>query len=200
MFSPSKCKCVTILLAWILALNFNAADDSSCSVTVDISDGVVEGANITKDGVTYMPGKYFEDGTTIKGCVCQVKTCLRRCCSSNETLTESADGGTACEASNSSVDVLQGLQAVSEANVSLFHIISVPAREVCHENESKIFVDSDVEIASSGDLIWGAETVFSFDQYCTSIVDGHVGFVGWVTADLTLNAIVYCIGERFRRQ
>uniref|UniRef100_A0AAR5PPD1 G-protein coupled receptors family 2 profile 2 domain-containing protein n=1 Tax=Dendroctonus ponderosae TaxID=77166 RepID=A0AAR5PPD1_DENPD len=161
---------------------------------LDISDGVVEGANITKDGVTYMPGKYFEDGTTIKGCVCQVKTCLRRCCSSNETLTESADGGTACEASNSSVDVLQGLQAVSEANVSLFHIISVPAREVCHENESKIFVDSDVEIASSGDLIWGAETVFSFDQYCSSIVDGHVGFVVCVTADLTLNAIIYCIG------
>lgn len=188
-----------IQLAWILALKLTAVDsgDSSCSVTVDISDGGVEGANITKDGATYMPGQYFEDGTILKGCVCQVRTCLRQCCSINET--ENADGVT-FPCGNSSVDLLQDLQAISMANVSLFHIISVPAREVCHDNETKVILDSDVKISRSGDLIWGEENVFGFEQYCTSSVNGHVGFVVCVTADVTLNAIIYCIGELFKRK
>lgn len=62
----------------------------NCEVQVNISDGIRDGGNITKDGMTYTDKDYFSgsDGV-VKGCVCHVKQCIRKCCLKNQVRTRS---------------------------------------------------------------------------------------------------------------
>lgn len=49
-------------------------------ISVDISDGTVSGDNILKDNVTYTPTDYFLYNGTTRGCICNFKNCMRKCC------------------------------------------------------------------------------------------------------------------------
>lgn len=57
-------------------------NDMPCALilSIDISDGFVSGDNILKDNVTYTPTDYFRYNDTIRGCICNLKHCMRKCC------------------------------------------------------------------------------------------------------------------------
>lgn len=51
--------------------------------TIDVTDGILlSNDTIVKGNLTFPKGKYRkQDDGTIIGCICDVKTCLRKCCS-----------------------------------------------------------------------------------------------------------------------
>ncbi|XP_066147735.1 G-protein coupled receptor Mth2-like isoform X2 [Euwallacea fornicatus] len=179
---------------YFLLLLISAVSSENCETTVDITDGTRDGDSIVKDEVVYTPIDYFLECNVVKGCVCQVTKCLRRCCDNNETLI-STDAGTAeCRAGDREIDVVRDLETVIGQNISQFHIITVPIRDVCTaEGEYRTFVHDDVQIEASGDLDWNGEQ-YQFDKYCASNYEGHLGILLCVIPDRSVNQLVYCVG------
>lgn len=58
-----------------------------CSIefSEDITNGTKNGGSIVKNGITYPMGTYYYSNGTIRGCVCKVKKCIRKCCENDET-------------------------------------------------------------------------------------------------------------------
>lgn len=53
-------------------------------VTENLNDGRKIGSAIVKDGLVYPRGTFFEHDGDLKGCVCNVTRCLRKCCPDGE--------------------------------------------------------------------------------------------------------------------
>lgn len=70
------------ILFCVYCVVFSAVRIFSCVTYVDITDGVWNGLNITKDGITYTPNDYVTINDTIKGCVCNVT----KCCAQGEIM------------------------------------------------------------------------------------------------------------------
>lgn len=63
-------------------------DVNSCPhvLSVDISDGLFAEDTITKYGVTFESNDYYSSNGSIWGCICNKKTCVRKCCGENEAI------------------------------------------------------------------------------------------------------------------
>lgn len=197
VFRNHDCKFVSLVLLLCIFLNGACGDvNDLCTETIDISDGEKIGSDIIKDGVTFSENDYFQNETRIIGCVCKVKKCISRCCLTNEYLIEIDEDNISCQQNDSSaIDLADDLNKVIDQNMSLYHIISVPDRQICIEKgEYKIFVDSDVKIDSSGSLFWD-ETTYAFDKFCAANLNSHLGAFVCVTPDVQLNSLLYCIGK-----
>ncbi|CAG9838862.1 unnamed protein product [Diabrotica balteata] len=55
-------------------------------LSVNITDGYKEGENITQDGITFSSQNYFVENSSIYGCVCNIKNCVRKCCENDSYL------------------------------------------------------------------------------------------------------------------
>lgn len=75
---------LTILPCFLTILSLSATeDDVMCkyNVTVDITDGIQKkSGEIVKDNVHYSSRHYYRNATNVFGCICNVKTCIRKCC------------------------------------------------------------------------------------------------------------------------
>lgn len=60
----------------------------SSELSFDITDSIYDSftGSRTKDNITYNQYDYFVDNGTIRGCICNMNTCLRRCCPSNQEI------------------------------------------------------------------------------------------------------------------
>lgn len=60
-------------------------------LSVDITDGEKVNSTIVKYGVTFKTEQYYTKNTTTYGCICDIKTCVRKCCGTNESFVEEDD-------------------------------------------------------------------------------------------------------------
>lgn len=74
--------CRKLVLFACLIGAYGATGDIQCKydATTDISDGKRVGSDILKDNLRYPAGQYYKNGSSTFGCVCSVKTCIRKCC------------------------------------------------------------------------------------------------------------------------
>ncbi|CAG9838860.1 unnamed protein product [Diabrotica balteata] len=56
------------------------------SLSIDISNGTKSGTKYIFQNMTFDKNKYFVENGNIWGCICQVRNCIRRCCSENDQL------------------------------------------------------------------------------------------------------------------
>ncbi|XP_044254818.1 G-protein coupled receptor Mth2-like isoform X1 [Tribolium madens] len=68
----------------------NSTDNSFClnNFSVNITDGENNNGVIYKDGINYTKGDYYVTGDGIFGCVCNIKSCVRKCCGPNEIVID----------------------------------------------------------------------------------------------------------------
>lgn len=128
---------------------------AKCDIYVDITNGTREGTTIVQNGVKYTPENYFELGGNIKGCICNVKQCLRRCCTDGQALDLKTKR---CVATDN-----EGIFP----EFSVYSIINVPENKICDEIEDKIKLD-DFTIDPHSHLIWEDLTV-SMDNFCLAV-------------------------------
>lgn len=77
----------TMLEARLLLLIFAVAGEKllcPLHVTENLNDGEKVGSAIVKDGIVFPRGTFFEYEGNLKGCVCNVTRCLRKCCPNGE--------------------------------------------------------------------------------------------------------------------
>ncbi|XP_074038802.1 G-protein coupled receptor Mth2 isoform X7 [Leptinotarsa decemlineata] len=148
-----------------------------CADYIDITDGQRIGTNITKNGLIFDENHYFIDGNSIKGCICDVKQCIRKCCPEGQKLNF-----TSKECVNDSDSDL--------SDFKLFHIIDVPKNKICRETKVKIIVDEfKVE---NGVLVTDFVTL-SMNDFCITTDGGQSIAIGCVTND-KVPGILYAIG------
>lgn len=71
--------CLRLVISFILIDCANTK--CATELSLDISDGEKVGQNfIRKNGIVYDKNNYFELDGKIFGCVCNLKTCIRKCC------------------------------------------------------------------------------------------------------------------------
>lgn len=188
-----------VFLTILIILQDTLGNPSNCHVTIDISDGTVNGTDIIKDGLTFTENDYYTDNDQVTwGCICQVKICIRRCCSSDEALQPQINGSVDCSASES-VNTTEDVESVVGVSIAQYHIISVPARNVCVEGEVQLYVEEDFEVDTSGNLTWENEK-FGFENYCASRYNGVSVALVCVVADSSTNALIYCFGKCLLRK
>lgn len=156
---------------------------TKCDTYVDITDGIRDGTSIIKDGITYIPDNYFEVDETIQGCICNIKPCVRRCCSKGQAMNLTSRR---CE---SSID--QGLLP----GFSVFSIINVPENKICTDIQVKIKTDEDIQVVD-GVLIW-SEIKFSMNDFCLAVTSTNKTYaIACVVNDeVKVDRAIACLGN-----
>lgn len=158
----------TILILVNLAVLILAKYPCDVTVSVDISDGERNEVDesITKDGVTYPKEQYFEyEGKTL-GCLCNLRSCIKKCCPMGKYMSSDK------ECIETQEDFTQDLTKITSADVNTYSIINVPCNSRSFilnplaENE-KIVIDD------KGVLVWGepVEEEEEFESYCVDYIE-----------------------------
>ncbi|KAL3275857.1 hypothetical protein HHI36_020598 [Cryptolaemus montrouzieri] len=76
------------VILMLLSFFFGDVSNSPCfkSLSVDITNGVKDGHEITKNGLTYNSSNYYRENGSIYGCPCNFKKCIRKCCGVDEIM------------------------------------------------------------------------------------------------------------------
>lgn len=167
----------TVFILVLLPVTAVLSQDIKCNVTIDITMGVKEGTSIIFDGITYDESNYFVSGNEIKGCICNVKKCIRKCCREGEVLNVTSRS---CESATNS--------AIS---VDTYHIINVPDNQICDEGESRVkAVNFSVE---DGILVWDEDRYY-LDDFCVDDVEDSRVALLCVEGEQEVNGLILSIG------
>ncbi|CAG9838863.1 unnamed protein product [Diabrotica balteata] len=151
-----------------------------CKNYVDITDGSRDGDNIIKDGITYTPQHYFTIGPSVKGCICDIVVCVRKCCREGETMNMTSKK---CVSSHND----------SFTKYNVYSIIHVPDNTICTDVETRINLGSDFKIVD-GVMLW-EDIEFDVDHYCV-IKQGEEYFaIGCITFPTQVDAIISGLGQ-----
>lgn len=144
---------ITTLLIVLAQTGGGSTQVSKCEKNVDISDGKRQGSSIVKDGVVYKEKDYFVDSDgSLRGCICNVKPCIRKCCAENEILNLTTKHCVQSEGTR----LLPLLQ----------NIIDVPDNEICQDVNIKVNLGKEFEVVDDV-LIWD-DVKFSHEEFCIS--------------------------------
>ncbi|XP_018327207.1 G-protein coupled receptor Mth isoform X5 [Agrilus planipennis] len=163
--------CIVIVI-YITAVS--AENPCSEEFSVDISDGIVSQDNsIVKDGVTYSAGQYYYyNSTNIRGCVCEVKKCIRKCCPIGEYMTNKT-----CLPTDQPL-ILPG---DTPPNINDYHVL---VGSTCPENKVRTRAsedNDDIALQNDGTLI-AFGNGYSYEDYCVDYIE-----------DLTRSSALVCI-------
>lgn len=158
----------TILILVNFAVFILAEYPCDVTVSVDISDGErnTVDESITKDGVTYPVEQYFElEGKTM-GCLCNLRSCIKKCCPVGTYMSSDK------ECIETQEDFTQDLIKITTVDVNTYSIINVPCNGKSFilnplvENE-KIVIDE------KGVLVWGepADEEEELESYCVDYIE-----------------------------
>lgn len=178
------------VVLWFLVLFSYPTDaaTSDCDLTVNISNGVQHGTNITFNNLTFTELDYFTNASGIFGCVCRVDSCLQDCCPSGYYMDATASK-LSC--------IPQQSQAYTNLNgVTVNNIVHVKDNNICREDETKIKLNTsiyEVELVDKGSLSWAGET-YDFTDFCVSTVGQTVLVVLCVVPDSSLDRVTNHIG------
>lgn len=80
---------VLVIVYWIPAC-LCACIHCPLDLTVDITESDYDpftGSRTTTDNITYTQFDYYVQNGTIRGCICNLKTCVRKCCQKSEEIS-----------------------------------------------------------------------------------------------------------------
>nr|CAH7736760.1 unnamed protein product [Callosobruchus chinensis] len=144
----------------LLQLTSVFCEPAKCRYSIDISDGVHLGTDITKNGITFSQKDYFKLGSSIRGCVCNVKNCVRKCCPGNQSYSISMK------------KCVDSMTSGIDDHPRLHNIIDVPEKQICTETKAKIKVEGEFQINNES-LVWGS-LVFGVNDFCVNKVGDEV--------------------------
>lgn len=154
--------------------------DENCINNIDITDGVRSGTNIIKDGITYTPKDYFLIGNSTRGCICNIKKCVRKCCLDGETM-----------------DLEKKMCVPSSqtpfSNFSVYSIIVVPENRICQEVQTKVIIDEQFTIVE-GVLIW-EDIFFALDDYCLTFEGNQSFAIGCIEIERSFEGLLASLGQ-----
>ncbi|XP_050514672.1 G-protein coupled receptor Mth2-like isoform X6 [Diabrotica virgifera virgifera] len=83
-----------ISFGFIVICSVSSFENHPCSksLSIDITTGTRSGNKYIFENMTFEKNQYFMEGGIIWGCICQVRNCIRRCCSENSELNYPALG------------------------------------------------------------------------------------------------------------
>lgn len=150
-------------------------------LSVDITDGTVNGKQITKDDIIYTDQNYYQNGDRIYGCPCNIRNCTRKCCPHGEGL----DNKTCRSYENDAFSV--NLQRHLPEDVHIDHYYIVHDIVDCNDKERFLLdPNGDIEdiflITQDGRLTWqGLE--FNVIDYCVDYLIQQNTFAALLCAD-----------------
>ncbi|CAH1099151.1 unnamed protein product [Psylliodes chrysocephalus] len=163
----------SIFLCLLFSLCF-AQESQPCSpsspLTIDLSNASVHSNNVFKlDSVIYNQSNYYiEDSGKKKGCLCNIKNCIRKCCGRNSFMNDTKDDNF-CENSanvNFSLDVYHETEKKYHGNLNNFTMLF---GYDCPENLHSFRVDSSdqIFIQENGTLYYADwMALYNLDSYC----------------------------------
>ncbi|XP_018567318.1 probable G-protein coupled receptor Mth-like 10 isoform X5 [Anoplophora glabripennis] len=169
-----------VLLLILFPISTVSAEGIKCNISVDITNGVQEGTSIISDGITYTENDYYINGSEIRGCICNVKQCLRKCCLEGETLNLTSKS---CESE---------LMTNSATGISTYHIVNVPDNQICEEEQSRVKLEGNFQVVE-GILVWEDEQ-YSLEYYCVDRVEDSRVAILCVTTQEEVNRLILVIG------
>lgn len=133
-------------------------------VSVDITDGIRRNQAIIKDNITYTPENYFSFEGRIRGCICNIKPCIRKCCPRGQIMNNGR-----CEKDDYEQD-FPIHTATDRITLSEEHFYYIHNNH-CSSNQSYILDPSYEEdlhyLQANGSLFWpSAEQMFQIHEYC----------------------------------
>lgn len=155
------------------------ADGVRCNISVDITNGVQEGTSIISDGITYNESNYYFSGGEIRGCICNIKMCIRKCCLEGEVLNTTSRS---CESSTNGA-----------TGITTYHIVNVPDNQICDEEETRIKLEQNFQIVD-GVLVW-EEDRYDLEDFCVDRVENSQVALLCVRVEEEMNRLVLCIGQ-----
>uniref|UniRef100_A0A6P7GQK9 Uncharacterized protein LOC114341713 n=1 Tax=Diabrotica virgifera virgifera TaxID=50390 RepID=A0A6P7GQK9_DIAVI len=149
------------------------------SLSVNITDGYKQGENITKDGIMFSPQNYFVENSSVYGCVCNIKKCVRKCCENDSNLNNSA-----CSSKNGSQDgdfVFYNLTQPYGRYVPDQFVIHGRS---CEPKMLQIRLDGDFYLQTNGSL-YGLDlsdmyTMYSPLDYCLDYSSDELGLQAFI--------------------
>lgn len=159
-----------LLLVLNLGLLGQATDDPCPDfVSVDITDGVRRDHTIIKDNVTYTPANYFSHQGKIRGCICNIKPCLRKCCPKGHIINDNG-----CERADyeHSFQIHLLTEAITLPDDHFHYIYN----NQCITNQSYMLSSSNVDdmhyLQANGSVHWlVGNLMFQIHQYCLETFD-----------------------------
>lgn len=160
----------------VIYVNLVACDsEKPCRIehSVDISDGVFNADDETyrKDGILYRPPNYFLEGQIVRGCICQIKTCVRKCCAYDEYLNADSKN---CTYYTDPPEFLMHLPADKSTTTS-FHIINGMLQ--CGDRKRSVLQPdsnpSDSFSITHDGFVSYASLVFKQEDYCLEYISSR---------------------------
>lgn len=127
-------------------------NDPICDNYLDITNGTRENGGIRKYDLLFTPLDYFSMDGTIKGCICNVKLCVRQCCSQGEIRIKRK-----CVPSS---------QKVFIPEIQGYHVINVPENEICGEKKLKRKVSN---YSLQSDILFDGFFKYSRNNFCLTV-------------------------------
>uniref|UniRef100_A0A6P7GYG7 Probable G-protein coupled receptor Mth-like 11 n=1 Tax=Diabrotica virgifera virgifera TaxID=50390 RepID=A0A6P7GYG7_DIAVI len=158
------------LISFSLLCSICVCQDLPCSKdsTVDITDGSKQkNQTIIKNGISFDRDNYFFDGGKIRGCVCNIKRCIRKCCVENEMMVSK----TCTHRRNETIDLnfFNGTDPLNDTVLSDFFIIFGRS---CPKNHYPIKAESYnyIMMQNDGQLYYSDfDASYTVEQYCIDV-------------------------------
>ncbi|XP_059482444.1 G-protein coupled receptor Mth2-like [Neocloeon triangulifer] len=138
----------------------------------------------TERKLTYAPHQYFREGNSIRGCVCLVKKCIRKCCAEDHHIK---NGSTECVPRDGGfgefrTSVFRNLLPPKSANDEFYFLTGL---QNCPQSRFRLYPDESPDdkftLLANGDLKFLAEEEpIDVSMYCVE----HFGDVDYVSAIL----------------
>ncbi|XP_050514675.1 G-protein coupled receptor Mth2-like isoform X9 [Diabrotica virgifera virgifera] len=161
---------ITLIIYLINLCYFSDGQPCPMYLAVNITDGVKENDVIKKDGLNYNVTDYMEVGHEVWGCVCHIKTCLRKCCDRDQRLV-----GDNCEQgplSDFRIPIFNLMTKISEKKLDDFHVVygrQCPDGYIMAKSDLDIFVQSNGTVYYAEDYY---ENIYDIENYCVENFSG----------------------------
>lgn len=191
----SKLVCFFTLYAFIFSGTVRCSD-TPCAIelSIDITDSVYNETERTyeKDNVVYDSANYFiEDGVT-RGCICNLRNCVRKCCGYDEVLDGRSKN---CTYDANLPDFLMKLPVEISTKPSYYVIHKMlqcgkQQRAVAHpENNTR----DSFSVKVNGDIVH-KNLVFKQESYCLDYISGTSLSAVFCISGIRVEAPVYNAG------
>lgn len=161
------------LLAFSASL-LSAGAEPPCPVfvSVDITDGRKDDGVIVKNNVAYAPSDYFYHEGEIRGCICNIRPCVRKCCPKGHIMNNRS-----CQEAEyeQSFKVHRKTEPISLPE-DYFHYVH---NNHCVSNQSYILDPSFEEdlhyLQEDGTLLWPSfDMVLSVEEFCIETFNDEI--------------------------
>lgn len=152
-------------LILIYLLNFFINSQSLCEkyMSVDLSKAQMIDNDFLMNGTRYNNGNYFNDNGTLRGCICNIKNCIKKCCGPDEKYVNKI-----CVKNHEQfhVPIYSNTSLRKSDGSNDFEFIYTKA---CPNNYVRIKADSpdDLFVQENGSLfVKNFDTIYDVEKYC----------------------------------